>query len=61
MVIASNRLFIEAVLWIVRTSSPWRDLSVELGSWQTTYIRFKRWGETGVWQSIVEAVSHAGI
>ena len=21
-----NRLFVEAVLWIVRTSSPWRDL-----------------------------------
>ncbi len=53
-----NRLFIEAVLWIVRTSSPWRDLPAELGNWHTTYTRFKRWGETGVWQSIVEAVSH---
>ncbi len=23
---ANNRLFVEAVLWIVRTGSPWRDL-----------------------------------
>ncbi|MDE2429966.1 MAG: transposase, partial [Burkholderiales bacterium] len=28
-----NRLLIEAVLWIVRTSSPWRDLPAELGNW----------------------------
>ena len=52
-----NRQFIEAVLWIVRTSSPWRDLPAELGNWHTTYTRFKRWGESGAWQRIVEAVS----
>lgn len=53
-----NRLFIEAVLWIVRTSSPWRDLPEELGNWHTTYTRFKRWGEAAVWQRVFDAVSH---
>ncbi len=52
-----NRLFLEAVLWILRTGSPWRDLPAELGNWHTTYTRFKRWGERGVWQRIVQAVS----
>lgn len=52
-----NRLFIEAVLWIGRTSSPWRDLPAELGNWHTTYTRFNRWAVSGVWQRIVEAVS----
>lgn len=52
-----NRLFLEAVLWIVRTGSPWRDLPSELGNWHTTYTRFKRWGESGVWQRLIEAVS----
>jgi putative transposase len=52
-----NRLFLEAVLWIVRTGSPWRDLPSELGNWHTTYTRFKRWGESGVWQRVVDAVS----
>lgn len=28
-----NRRFVEAVLWIVRTGAPWRDLPVEFGRW----------------------------
>src|SRR6218665_3321759 len=52
-----NRLFLEAVLWIMRTGSPWRDLPAELGNWHTTYTRFKRWGESGVWQRVCEIVS----
>ena len=52
-----TRLFLEAVLWIGRTGSPWRDLPAELGNWHTTYTRFNRWGKSGVWQRVVEAVS----
>ncbi|TKB59418.1 MAG: transposase [Nitrospira sp.] len=37
-----NRLFIEAVLWIARTGSPWRDLDSALGNWHATYTRFSR-------------------
>ena len=54
-----NRLFVEAVLWILRTGSPWRDLPSELGDWHNTYTRFSRWGETGVWQRVTEALSSA--
>jgi transposase len=52
-----NRLFIEAVLWIIRTGSPWRDLPAELDHWHTTYTRFKRWTVSGVWQGIIDVVS----
>ena len=52
-----NRLFVEAVLWIARTGSPWRDLPPQLGNWHNVYTRFSRWGKTGVWQRIVEAVN----
>ena len=33
---ADNRKFVEAVLWIARTGSPWRDLPQEFGSWNST-------------------------
>ena len=52
-----NRLFVEAVLWIARTGSPWRDLPPALGQWHTTYTRFSRWGKTGVWERLIKAVS----
>ena len=52
-----NRLFVEAVLWIARTGSPWRDLPPELGNWHNVYTRYARWGEKGVWSRVVEAIS----
>jgi putative transposase len=52
-----NRLFLEAVLWIARTGSPWRDLPPALGNWHATYTRFSRWGKKGVWQRVIKAIS----
>jgi transposase len=33
----NNRLFVEAVLWIVRTGSPWRDLPPAFGNWSSAF------------------------
>ena len=41
----NNRLFVEAVLWIVRTGSPWRDLPPELGKWNTALQALSRLGQ----------------
>jgi transposase len=53
----NNRLFLEAVLWIMRTGAPWRDLPPELGNWHTTFTRFSRWSNTGVWERVFMTVS----
>jgi transposase len=50
-----NRLFVEAVLWVARTGSPWRDLPDELGNWHTTYVRFSRWRDAGIWERVAHA------
>ena len=49
---ADNRLFVEAVLWIARTGSPWRDLPAEFGLWNSNYQRFARWSQLGVWHRL---------
>ena len=49
---ANNRLFVEAVLWIARTGSPWRDLPTEFGPWNSVYVRFARWSDKQVWENV---------
>lgn len=52
-----NRMFINAVIWILRTGSPWRDLPPSYGGWKNTHRRFSRWKEKGIWQSILEKLT----
>ena len=52
-----NRLFLEAVLWIARTGSPWRDLPEEFGHWHRVYVRYNRWSKKGEWGEIFEALA----
>jgi putative transposase len=52
-----NRLFVDAVLWILRTGAPWRDLPSEFGNWNSTYVRFRRWARNRVWESLFRTLA----
>jgi transposase len=52
-----NRSFLEAVLWIARTGSPWRDLHPEFGPWNSIFRRFRRWATKGVFEILFNALS----
>ncbi|WP_410002565.1 IS5 family transposase [Streptomyces sp. PBH53] len=53
---ADHRRTLEAIAWKYRTSSPWRDLPDELGSFQTAHKRLIRWAVDGTWEMILTAV-----
>ena len=52
-----NRLFIDAVLWVARGASSWRDPPPEFGRWTTVYTRFRRWSRAGVWERLFQELS----
>ncbi len=53
---SDNRLFLEAVLWMVRTGAPWRDLPEAFGSWNSVFRRFRRWAQASVFEHVFRAL-----
>ena len=53
---ADNKHFVCAVLWVLRTGAPWRDLPERFGPWNTAFQRYNRWSKKGVWTAVFEAV-----
>src|SRR5262245_12744832 len=52
--VLSDRMFIEAVLYLARTGTPWRDLPEAFGHWDAVYNRFRRWERRGLWRQLWE-------
>ena len=48
----NNRKVLEAILWVLRTGAPWRDVPRELCHWKKAYMRFRRWIDNGTWAII---------
>jgi transposase len=55
-----NRKFIDAVLWIMYTETPWRKLPEHYGNWANTHRRFCRWREGGIWEHVLEVLIKHG-
>ena len=52
-----SRVMLNALLWILRSGSPWRDLPRErFGPWTAAYARFRQWRESGLLDQIFEHV-----
>ena len=52
-----DRLIFNAILWIMKTGVPWRDLHPEFGPWNTVYKRFLEWARLEVWDDILRILS----
>jgi transposase len=53
---ADNRLFINGVLWVLRSGAHWHDLPERYGKWKSLHKRFSRWAKAGVWERVFEAL-----
>lgn len=47
------RVMLNAVLWILSTGAPWRDLPERFGPWQTAYHHFRDWCKRGVFARVI--------
>ncbi|MGB3627209.1 MAG: IS5 family transposase [Henriciella sp.] len=53
---ADHRRVLDAVFWIARTGSPWRDLPSEFGNWNSVFRQYRRWTEAAVWDVVLAAL-----
>ena len=51
------RQVLNAVLWILRTGAPWKDLPERYPPYQTCHRRFQRWAREGVMETILQALA----
>ena len=51
-----HRTVLSAILWVLRTGAPWRDLPELFGPWATAWSRFRRWTAAGVWARVLAAL-----
>ena len=42
-----DRSFVNAVIFVLKTGTPWRDLPDRYGRWKTVYNRFASWSKAG--------------
>ena len=47
-----NRLFVNGVLWVLRSGAFWQHLPERYGKWKTVHARFTRWARAGVWERV---------
>lgn len=48
------REIMDAILWVLRTGAPWRDLPERFGPWQTAWDLFNKWNRDGLLAAILQ-------
>ena len=52
------RLVLDAIVWVLRTGAPWRDIPERYPSYQTCHRPFQQWVQDGTFQRILNELGH---
>ncbi|MDR2852014.1 MAG: transposase, partial [Burkholderiaceae bacterium] len=47
-----NRVFVNAVLWVLRSGARWSNLPQRHGKYKSVHKRFTPWAAAGVWDKV---------
>jgi transposase len=56
-----RRDVVDAILWILRTGSQWRDLPSEFPPWKTIWDLFDKWNANGILDQILNRLRSAEV
>jgi transposase len=51
----NRRSVLNAILWVLRTGTPWADLRDRYQPYQTCHRRFQQWVRSGILKGVLEA------
>src|SRR5437870_5509880 len=54
---ADNRVFVNGVLWVLRSGAHWSDLPERYGKYKSVHKRFARWAASGVCERIFRTLT----
>ena len=55
-----HRRVLDAIFWVARTGTPWRDLPPELGNWNSVHRQYRRWTTSGPWDELLQVLVDGG-